>query len=70
MRHSAGKNTRLKRQVSQLRHTVTTLRISKAASNDSGGNITENDIPAGLIRDEMVTDRMPITQFGSIEDRL
>ena len=30
LRHSAGKNTRLKRQVSQLRHTVTTLRISKA----------------------------------------
>ena len=37
MRHSAGKNTRLKKQVSQLRHTVTTLRISKVASNDSGG---------------------------------
>jgi hypothetical protein len=37
LRHSAGKNTRLRRQVSQLRHTVTTLRISKVASNDSGG---------------------------------
>ena len=40
MRHSAGKNTRLRRQVSQLRHTVTTLRISKVASNDSGGEHT------------------------------
>ena len=26
--------------MSQLRHTVTTLRISKVASNDSGGELT------------------------------
>ena len=34
LRHSAGRNTR--DRCSQLRRTVTTLRISKAASNDSG----------------------------------
>ena len=34
---AVAQNQRLKRQVSQLRHTVTTLRISKVASNDSGG---------------------------------
>ena len=60
MRHSAGKNTRLRRQVSQLRHTVTTLRISKAASNDSGGEHTQDpEAYAAKVRKAMLIEGIP-----------
>ena len=56
--------------MSQLRHTVTTLRISKAASNDSGGELPKRSSNRDAVLEQGQVKHRHRTSLSAVRSKL